>query len=77
MLMNDVGSSNVDGKPGLKCARKPRKTHHNKSDNRTHRDVWELARNLYETCSVRIEIFVKFSDNTNVNSGREIERTCK
>ena len=61
----------------MKHTRNPRKTHHNKSDDRMHRDIWELARESYEIHSVRIEVFVKFSDNTSMNSDREIERMCK
>ena len=56
---------------------KPRKTHHSSSDDRIHRDVWELARKLCETCSEWVDVFPKFSDNTSMNSGRETERTRK
>ena len=48
VLINDIGCPNIDNKTGLKCTRKPRKTHYNKADDRLYRNIWQLGYKLYE-----------------------------
>ena len=73
----DVGAPHVDPITGCACARKPRRTYHDKGTNILYRETWQLATLLHDVYSKRKDIFVKFNDTKSPNHSRNTEHATK